>query len=49
MFKHSTKCSFISFIYEAVAHLASAQNLEATKVLAEQDDPQAQKIFRNYV
>ena len=46
MFKHFTKCSFISFlIYGAVTHSASAQDLEATKVLAEQGDPQAQSLL----
>jgi len=39
-------CSFISFlIFGAVSHLASAQDLEATKVLAEQGDPQAQNLL----
>ena len=46
MFKHFTKCSFISFLlFGAVAHIAAAQDLEATKVLAEQGDPQAQVLL----
>ena len=32
-------------MYGAAVHLASAEDLEATKVLAEQGDPQAQNLL----
>lgn len=46
MFKHFIKCVFLClFIYQAFAHTAFAQDFDATKLLAEQGDAQAQVLL----
>ena len=46
MLKQFIKCSFICcFMFGAVTHSASAQDLDATKVLAEQGNAEAQLLL----